>query len=353
MTDKTKSRKKPPKKAIASKQYDLFSNFVTNDESEVSNTVEYWERIPKYFFTAKQMKSLRTSDGLANPYQWHYTIKDYQGNDLPYMVKIQPALIEQDDGTYKAFFPSVTEELIEEALKKIFTEQNYGIHDPKQSESWVRFSYAMIKRELKNRGKGRSYPQIKQALEVMSKCILTVLEDGKEVYTGAILSDYCSVDRAKYLDDAKALHVARLPVFISHAINALEYRQYNYARLMECKEQLTRWLHKRLVNRYTNANFMNDYHFMYSDVKQGSGLLQQTRETDNRKKLISALNELKEQSVINHYTAQENTEGLTILDVKYTVTPTVDFVSEQKAANKRHSENIAVASKLQLVDKSR
>jgi hypothetical protein len=37
------------------------------------------------------------------------------------IVTIQPALIKQKDGSYKAFFSSVTEELIEEALKKILT----------------------------------------------------------------------------------------------------------------------------------------------------------------------------------------------------------------------------------------
>ena len=62
--------KKPPKDPIKSLQLDLFSQFVTNDQSQVSNTIELWERIPKYFFTAKQVEKLRTIDGLAEPYEW-------------------------------------------------------------------------------------------------------------------------------------------------------------------------------------------------------------------------------------------------------------------------------------------
>jgi len=46
---KKKAGKQPPALPIKSPQYDLFSQFVTNDESEVSNTVEVWESIPKYF----------------------------------------------------------------------------------------------------------------------------------------------------------------------------------------------------------------------------------------------------------------------------------------------------------------
>ena len=118
--------KKPPSKEIESIQFDLFSQFIANDKSKVSNTVEVWESIPKYFFTPKQVEKLRTESGHADPYK-----REYLYNGIVCAVKIQPALIEKEEGKYKAFFPSVTEELVEEALIKFFTEQQYGIHDPK------------------------------------------------------------------------------------------------------------------------------------------------------------------------------------------------------------------------------
>ncbi|MFZ2169430.1 MAG: hypothetical protein WAW61_07325 [Methylococcaceae bacterium] len=343
MTDKGKKKdeakpkpsRKPPEKVVKSFQMDLFSQFLANDLSEVSNTVEYWERIPKYFFSTEQQNKLREPSGLAQSFSYEYKLKNNAGEELHYKVKIQPALIEQPDGKDKAFFPTKTEENIEEVLKKIFTEQNYGIHDPKNIESWVRFSYGMIRRELYRMGSGLRYDQIKHSLEVMSKCILTVYEDGKEIYTGSILQDYCSIDRNKYLEDTDALHVARLPVFISHAINTLQYRQFNYARFMECGEQLTRFLYKRLVNRFINANYMNDYHLMFSDIQQASGLLQQARDNDNRRKVLEALEELKKRHVISEYNKDERKEGRKVIDIKYTIRPHHDFIAEQKAANKR------------------
>lgn len=45
-----KQKKMPPSKAIKSIQYDLFSQFLTNDPDSVSNTVELWESIPQVFF---------------------------------------------------------------------------------------------------------------------------------------------------------------------------------------------------------------------------------------------------------------------------------------------------------------
>ena len=164
--------KKPPKDPIKSLQLDLFSQFVTNDQSQVSNTIELWERIPKYFFTAKQVEKLRTIDGLAKPYEWSYT-----ENENEYTVSIQPALIKQKDGKYKAFFPGVTEELIEEALKKIFSDQQYAIHDPEKTESWIKFTLGMIQKALKTKGRSRSIDEIKQAIEVMNKCNIALYKN--------------------------------------------------------------------------------------------------------------------------------------------------------------------------------
>ncbi len=80
---------------------------------------------------------------------------------------------------------------------------------------------------------------------------------------------------------------------------------------------------------------MNSYHFMYSDLKRDSGLLQQDREHDNRKKVTSAFDELVSCSVLQRCDEDVRKEGRKIVDVKYTSFPTPDFVAEQKAANKR------------------
>ncbi|WP_419585239.1 hypothetical protein [Thiolapillus sp.] len=340
--DKLLPKKSPPNKAIKSIQYDLFRQFVTNDPDSVSNTVELWESIPKYFFTPKQVQKLRTPTGHANPYKQPYS---FRGMDC--IVTIQPALIEQKDGSYKAFFPSVTEELVEEALKKILTDQNYGIHDPSKTETWVKFSLSMIERELQKREKTRSREQIKQAIQVMSRCILTLSKGKKELWSGAILQDLVTVDREEYIEDSKALHVARLPLFISHAIDKLEYRQFNIDRHMKLRTQLSRWLYKRFVHRYKQASMIDTYHFMFSTIKAESRYLEGKTERNNRLKIIKALEELKNQGVLMSYTAQEIKEARKVIDVKYTVTATLEFRTEQKAANaaQKNRQN-------ELVDKS-
>ena len=347
MNSKKTIPKKLPNEPVKSLQYDLFTAFLANDESSVSNAIELWDSIPKYFLTAKQQEKLRTSDGLAKSYNWEYS---YQGKDCK--IRIQPALIVQDDGSDKAFFPSVTEEVVEEALKKILTDQQYGVHNPQKSESWVKFSLSMLYKELKEKGKARSRAEIKHAITVLSRCIITLYREGKEVYSGPILSDLVTVDRDKYLSDTDSYHAARLPAFISHGINQLQYRQFNYARLMECSEQLTRWLYKRLVHRYRHASLLETYHFLFSDVKQASGLLQQGTDRRNRKKLLSALDELQGKEMLLKYETKEVKEGRKIIDVKYTVTAAPNFIKEQKAANKRHNQNLDKAQSQGVLTKS-
>ena len=333
MTGKKTLQQKPPKNPVKSIQLDLFGQFVTNDKSEVSNTVEVWESIPKYFFSPRQVEKLRTTTGHANPYKWHYSY-----NGAPCMVKVQPALIEQKDGSYKAFFPSITEEFVEEALKKILADQQYGVHDPDNVVTWVRFSLSMVQRELAARRRSRNRNEIKHAIAVMNQCNVAVFREGKEIWSGAILQDLVTVGREEYLEDADAHHIARLPLFISQSINQLDYRQFNYDRLMSCNEQLTRWIYKRLINRFRQASLLTDYHFMYSEL-QGSGLLQQAKQSHNRQKVISALAELKDRGVLLRYEIDERKEGRKIKDIKYTVFVTSQFVNEQKAANKRTADS--------------
>ena len=328
-------------RAIKSIQYDLFSQFVTNDPENVSNTVELWESIPKYFFTPAQVEKLRTPTGHADPYKQPYS---YKGMDCT--IAIQPALIEQEDGSHKAFFPSVTEELIEEALKKILTDQNYGIHDPNKAETWVKFSLRMVEKELKKRGKSRNIAQIKQAIQVMSGCVLMLSKDKKELWKGTILQDLVTVDREEYIEDSSSLHAAKFPLLISHAIDKLEYRQFNIDRLMSLNTQLSRWLYKRFVHRYKQASMIDTYHFMYSNVKAESRYLEVKAERYNRKKMIDALEELKGQGVLMAYGVQKVKEGRKIVDVKYTVTASLDFRTEQKAANASQKKR-----QLALVDK--
>lgn len=318
-------------------QIDLFRQFVTNGGDELSNTVELWESIPKYA-TPTRSTTLRTDDGLALPYEWKY---NHNGHSC--RVVITPAIIKQSNGKYKACYPSLTEELVEDALKRILIEQRQGFHDPASKTTRVLFTLRMIQRQLNGgtgrNGRQRSIAEIKHSIQVMHLCNIKYERGDGISYSGSILNDLYTVGLSDFQADNTAQHAARLPSLIHDSIERLEFRQFNYQRLIECNTQLSRWIYKQLVNHYKQADMMNNYHFMFTTIQQHSGLLQQRRESDNRLKLSTALDELVKRGVLSRYTTTERREGRKIVDVKYKAYPTRTFISEQKAANKRHANN--------------
>lgn len=321
-------------------QYDLFTQFFGKSEN-LSNTIELWDAIPKYSFTARMQAQKRDSSGRLPVYQRSFEYRPAPKADNPTLVctvSLQPASI-LIDGKRVDCYPSADEELVEEVLKKIFTDQACGLHNSRRGESWVRFTLHMIRTELARRGRTRSIAEIKQSLEILSKTVLDVTIEGrgakKIVYTNPILNDLTRVTRAELREDPKAMWTARLPALISTSINALSYRQFNYAILMDLKSPLARWLHKRLSHEYTNAHLSHPYSILFSTIARDSGLLHNCRPSANLQTVERALDELKERRVLWTYSAERRNEKTAILDVLFTLTPHSDFVDDIKAANAR------------------
>ena len=67
--------------------------------------------------------------------------------------------------------------------------------------------------------------------------------------------------------------------------------------------------------------------------------MQQGRPNDNRHKILSALDELKNADVLKDYRADLRKQGRAIGDVKYTLRATHAFIREQKIANKRQRDD--------------
>lgn len=333
---------------IKSIQLDLFGFHVANDKDQVSNTIEVWDSIPKYFFNTKLVEKLRNSEGHANPFTWNYPFTHANGNVVDRSVTIQPAQIEQKDGSYKAYFPTATEELIEEILKKFLADQQKGIHDVDRVESWVMFTLREIYRELAKVGRTRDITQIKHSIEVMSKCHITVKEGEEVIYSGSILSDLFSVNRKKYKDNPEQKWMAKLALPISIGINKLAIRQFNSERYARLDEPLARWIYRKLINRFTQAGYNTTYHFLYSSVKGESALLQ-VGDQAGRRKVISALDEEKEKGIILQYDVEDKKEGRKIVDTVYTLYPGPAFIQEQKAANLRRIQIEEKASKAGMV----
>lgn len=353
MTKKTPS--KAPVAATQSIQYDLFTQFL-GDPAELSNTIELWDAIPKYAVSPRTQNSLRSDEGRLPVHEYRFVYaarKNGKRFENTCRVAIQPASIKIGDG-YVDFYPSTDEELVEEVIRKIFADQQCGIHDPRNIESWVRFSVQMVRKELKARGKTRSLDEIKRSIDILSRTHISLFLDDTDdaVYSAPILSDVTRVTREKYLIDSSMNWVARLPALVSKSVNELTYRQFNYGVLMTLPSQLARWLHKRLSHNYNYASFIDPYEALFSSIQRDSGLLTYVRTSANVKTLEDALEQLRAARVLLSWErVDERREGRKIIDIKYKLLAHGDFIKDVKAANARLKES-RVSLPVEPVDKS-
>lgn len=341
-----KTVKKPPVKPPQSRQYDLFSTFF-GEPAELSNTIELWDAIPKYAVSARAQNKLRNADGRLPVYEQPFVYSArYKGQrvEKSCRVEVHPTPIKEktEDGyVFRDFYPSTDEELVEEVIKKIFADQQSGIHDPDNTESWIRFSLQMIRKELKVRGKTRSLDEIKRSIDILSTAVIRLYEDGDDtpIYTNPILTDVIRVNRQRYLTDGSLTWVAKLPALISKSVNELTYRQFNYGVLMSLPTQLARWLHKRLSHNYINASHLDSYDILFSSIQRDSGLLPYKRTRDNLKALEAGFDELVSQNVLFGWERrEERMAGRGIGDVLYSLQAHSDFIRDVKAANARLKE---------------
>lgn len=346
MTEPPKKKKGsilPSKDAFLDPQLDLFQNFLCNTENErdqLSNTIELWDSMPKYAVSAKAMNKLRTAEGNLPRQEMNFR---HKGRD--YSIRVTPGIVEDENGKDKSYYPSATEELVEDALRKIAVEQYAGFFDRPNFRSGVVFSLYMLRSELQRRGHTRSYQEIKRSLDILSSSIIEIrMPEDQGFMRSPYLPTVAAVSRTRLAEDPNAKWVVHFHALVTQGIDTLTYRQFNYHKMMALKTQLARWLFKQLVHKFTFASMLNSFDIFYSTVKRDSGLLGNYRqEKEGVRALTGAFEELREMGVLAEV-HREDTLGKRkkIEDVKFLLHPSPEFIKEMKAANKRLSSSIPV-----------
>lgn len=335
-----KTEKRPPKEAFESKQLSLFQEFLCNtgeERDQLSNTIDLWDSIPRYSVSRQAMMKKRTEQGFLDLLEVDF---NYRGTSLKAII--QPARIREEDGTAKDYYPSANEELIEDALRKIASDQQNGYFDKPDYRSGVVFTLYMLSEELKRRGHGRSYQEIKQSLQILARSTIEIRKGDSNEESFALSAYFpmlAGITRKNWEEDPKAKWLVQFHPLVTQSIDQLTYRQYNYHQMMGHSTQLARWLHKQLALKFTFASLANTFEMRYSTIKRDSALLNgYTLERKAIKALEEAFSELQEQNILMRFEKLEERGARNKLeDVVYSLFPSLDFISEAKAANKRIS----------------
>ena len=320
-------------------QLSLFQNFLYNTPAErdkLSNAVDLWDCVPRYSVNRKAANKARENGGLPEAY-----ITTFHHRGRVYGCTITPANLKDIDGKRGYFYPGATEELVEDALRKLATDQNAGFFDKPNYRSGVVFSLYALREELAKRGHARSYQQIIMALNILSGAIIEIElkegDKGEALVKSAYLPSMVAVSRKRLRDDPDAKWMVQFHPFVTDSINQVTYRQFNYHLMMGHTTQLARWLHKQLVLKYTFADFSKPFEMRFSTVKRDSGLLgSYSRERAAIEALETSLQDLQAQNILSSY-ERSNLTGprKKLLDVVFTIWPSIEFIREAKAANKR------------------
>ncbi|MBS1984059.1 MAG: hypothetical protein JST16_07785 [Bdellovibrionales bacterium] len=341
----------PPAKPteFANAQLNLFQQVLCNTEEErerFSNAIDLWDSVPRYSVSRQAQAKARENGKFLDNYT---TV--FQHRDRAYTVTVSPARVIDLDGNQRDYYPSTTEELIEEALRKLAIDQFAGFFDKSTFRSGVVFTIYQLREELKKHGHTRSYQEIVLALNILSKSVIEIRENtgnGELLAVSPYLPALVAVSRNRLKDDPIAKWAVQFHPFVTDSIDKVTYRQFNYALLMSHDSKLTRWLHKYVVLKCTGADLLKPFSIRYTTIKRDSCLLNEyTRERAAIDAVKNAFEDIKKKGILHDF-ERKNITGVRkkLLDVIFTIWPSFDFVKEVKAANKRQSDG---AQKLSTV----
>lgn len=331
--------------AFGSPQLSLFQNFLANTPAErdrLSNTIALWDSIPRYSHSRNLQNKLRSSLGTLELLKLNF-----RHNQQDYLATITPARIEIKNGPEKGktidYYPSASEELIEDALRKIAADQQHqqGFFDKKGYVSGVAFSLYQLREELAQLGHTRSYSEIELSLEILHKTNIKVTcedERVEQIRSSTYLPSLAAARRKDIEADPSARWVVQFHPLVTRSIDQVTYRQFNYHQLMGHRNQLSRWIHKQLVMKFTFAAIGSTFKMRFSTIKRDSALLSGYKETRQAVVAVAeAFEELRTSGLLMEVKKGDEVRGLRnkLEDVEFILTPSPEFVREVKAANKR------------------
>ena len=336
-TDNANALPIPAGPEFVNQQLRLFQTFLSNNDEQhdrLSNAIDLWDSVPRYSVSRQAMTKVR----VGGQFLKNHTIQ-FQHRGRSYTCVIRPAQIVDFDGVERAYYPSASEELVEDALRKIAAEQRAGYFDKSHYRSGVVFTLHALRQEMARRGHTRSYQEIVQSLNILSHCTVEINPhgDGEAKIISACFSSLAAVSRKKLKDDPNAKWAVQFHPLVTAAIDEVTHRQFNYHLMMGHTNQLTRWLHKQLVLKFTFADHFKPFQMRFSTIRRDSGMLASySRDRAAVDKLAEAFKELEERGVISGFTRTDETgPRKKLLDVVFTVRASLEFVRETKAANKR------------------
>lgn len=296
-------------------QLELFTQFNKNS-SEYSQTIELYDFIPKYVWG----KVERVEDKFLEPIK-----REFVCRNIKYKLVISPAFIEEAGG-FRAYFPGKREELVEDALRKLMTEDSALYLE---EEASLAFTLYQLQKGLAAHKHTYDYTQLKESLEILAKTNIEV--ESEDESSKLIFSPIEMLGLSGQNGETQTF--VKFSNLLTRSINEGTYRLFNYEKVMSYDSVIARQLHKRMAHHYVQASFTEKYEILLSTVIRDFGL---TKIQQNLQKVEVSIEELKNKEVIlncNTEKIYDREKKQKLEDVKFCFQPHPSFVNETKKAN--------------------
>lgn len=244
------------KESTKPQQLELFSlnDIFETKRDKYSTTVDLYDITPKYYHG--DLEKIRKDGKYLDILKRDFVFKKQNMT-----LKISPALIEQKDGSTKAFYPSQREEIIEDVLRKFATNPNRN--EFLDNRLTVRFTLYELWKELKKVRHPYKYGEIIESLEILSKTNIEIKTSSSnnvkfssnmfETFGVVDNNEFNINDLDKIIDEEKqseyskkVFYFVRFNSLVSDGVKNKSWRVLNYEQCMSYKKFASRWLHKRI-----------------------------------------------------------------------------------------------------------
>lgn len=298
----------PPLTPAQQQELPLIEAFFAPTDKNESRTFELFDALPKYIYA----KSRRAKDLTPITKQMVYRRRDDQGKpeELHIDVALAPAFIKKG-GSGQAIYPGAREELVETAIRKMAVQQvvNTGLHAANQGGQIIRVTFTLyqLRKEMTSQGHGYKLSELKEALDVLSKAVMTLTCSRDRSLNGinsAVFSNLIySYDNHDSEGERSRVSVDYHPLATDAIINMAFY-PINYQRVMSLGSPLARWLVTRMSHRFrqaTKTSVMDgsNYQISLETILNESGIARSKRLPDNILVVREALAQMTKENVLH------------------------------------------------------
>lgn len=303
-------------------------------DKNYSNTLEIYDLAGKFLYD-KHNKYLSS----ASAEETEFTrITNYK--DMELRISVTAANIERikDGKKQRVFvFPGAREEIIEDVLRKLATERRAEAYEATTGTNagskfvGVAFTLYEVYEELKRVGKSYSYAEIREALHIMNRSILSIQSMDNSIDLAAPFFPIMAIADRGIKKETRSL-VCFHPM-VTDVILTLNFRRYNYAKALEFSRHYTRLTYKRLCHRWVQAAPGKPYTILLSTLINAMKAPYQNMYQD-KALFKDVMVDLVKDDVLEKYEMTPKKDGKKIIDWRFDLYATNTFAKQVAANNK-------------------